>query len=92
MHGNALAGFGLLSHWTFILFFLTEPVLSSFSLDLYAVGEGARWGAEVRKTIEALAVSMHRQWNVQCVHVERVKSYAPRVDHFVADIWCQQIQ
>ena len=24
--------------------------------------------------------------HVKCVHVERVKSYAPRVDHVVADI------
>jgi tRNA wybutosine-synthesizing protein 3 len=39
------------------------------------------------------AVRQHAQergvsWDVVCNHVERVKSYAPRIDHVVADIHC----
>ncbi len=28
------------------------------------------------------------EWQVRCAHIERVKSYAPHVYHFVADIYC----
>jgi tRNA G37 N-methylase Trm5 len=30
-------------------------------------------------------------WSVRCVHLERVKSYAPRVGHYVADIECRPL-
>jgi tRNA G37 N-methylase Trm5 len=32
-----------------------------------------------------------QQWSVRCVHLERVKSYAPRVGHYVADIECRPL-
>lgn len=27
-------------------------------------------------------------WTVSVTHIERVKSYAPKIDHLVADIYC----
>mmetsp|Transcript_11000 Transcript_11000/g.41070 ORF Transcript_11000/g.41070 Transcript_11000/m.41070 type:complete len:1313 (-) Transcript_11000:885-4823(-) len=30
-----------------------------------------------------------KRWTIECPHVERVKSYAPRVYHFVADVFCR---
>ena len=26
-------------------------------------------------------------WKVVCTHIEKVKAYAPRVDHLVCDVW-----
>jgi tRNA G37 N-methylase Trm5 len=47
------------------------------------------WVERVRATITELARCEGRVWEVQCKHLERVKSYAPHVSHYVADIWCQ---
>ena len=30
-----------------------------------------------------------QKWNVSVIHVEHIKSYAPHVDHIVADIQCR---
>lgn len=46
------------------------------------------WGAAVAARIATLGVAAGKHWTVSCVHVEQVKSYAPRVLHCVADIVC----
>jgi len=35
-----------------------------------------------------IARGLGKVWNVSCKHVERVKSYAPRVYHYVFDVLC----
>jgi len=42
----------------------------------------------VLSSIEALGIQHGKYWDVCCNHVERVKSYAPKVYHLVADIHC----
>ena len=50
-------------------------------------GAEQAWGEEVAAAVRAIAQSTGRTgWNVTLSHVERVKSYAPRVVHVVADI------
>jgi len=48
----------------------------------------SKWGAQVAASIRAIAAEQGKQWFVTCTHVEKVKSYAPRVVHAVADIKC----
>ena len=48
----------------------------------------SKWGAHVAATIKALGAAQGKEWYVTCTHVEKVKSYAPRVVHAVADIKC----
>ncbi len=48
----------------------------------------AKWGAQVAAQIKALGAAQGKHWHVSCTHVEKVKSYAPRVVHAVADIKC----
>nr|CCA14638.1 tRNA wybutosinesynthesizing protein putative [Albugo laibachii Nc14] len=46
------------------------------------------WIEHVECSIETLAKEIDRNWIVTCHHVEKVKSYAPRIYHYVADIHC----
>jgi tRNA wybutosine-synthesizing protein 3 len=46
------------------------------------------WVRDVLNEFEALAEAQQRRWMIECVHVERVKSYAPYVGHYVVDLRC----
>lgn len=46
---------------------------------------------QVCAAMEDLLRHHGRGWTVTCEHIERVKSYAPRVDHLVLDLRCQQL-
>ena len=48
----------------------------------------AGWGATVAAAFAELGKALGKVWKVRCVHVEKVKSYAPHVTHAVADIRC----
>ena len=55
------------------------------------VGAGANeedaWGRALLARLEALAAGMGRRgWAARLLHLERVKSYAPRLNHVVADV------
>jgi tRNA wybutosine-synthesizing protein 3 len=53
-----------------------------------APGQLDDWGASVASSIQQLAATVGKNWTVSCVHVERVKSYAPHIWHAVADVVC----
>ncbi|GLD95098.1 hypothetical protein PINS_up003723 [Pythium insidiosum] len=59
--------------------------------DNVATEDRERWEKRVVDSISALAAAHGRRWRVTCEHVERVKSYAPKVFHLVADIRCVAI-
>ncbi|XP_031505706.1 tRNA wybutosine-synthesizing protein 2/3/4 [Nymphaea colorata] len=46
------------------------------------------WSLYVVQSIQEIAKSEGRQWQVQLEHLERVKWYAPHIRHLVADIKC----
>lgn len=47
------------------------------------------WASAVCRTLERYLMELHnRRWSASVTHVEHVKSYAPHVDHVVADIRC----
>lgn len=47
------------------------------------------WVERVVETVERLGGELGKEWGgVHCRHLEKVKSYAPRVWHVVADIEC----
>ena len=49
------------------------------------------WARNVAGQIKSILEKMHvgKEWKVDVVHVEHVKSYAPHVDHLVADVECR---
>ena len=48
------------------------------------------WAESVRAAIESLCCTEHGAgWTAQVQHVEKVKWYAPRVRHVVADVECR---
>lgn len=51
------------------------------------------WSGEVSTKIRGILDRIHapRQWRVNVLHVEHVKSYAPHVDHVVVDLDCRPI-
>ena len=51
-----------------------------------------RWSDELLVRLTKFAREAGRAWVVRLEHVERVKSYAPRVNHVVADVCCRQEQ
>ena len=53
-----------------------------------ASGEEGAWARRLEEEIAALAAELGREWSVRVEHVERVKWYAPRVRHLVADVRC----
>ncbi|KAL7996395.1 putative tRNA wybutosine-synthesizing protein [Plasmopara halstedii] len=57
--------------------------------DNVAVEDRETWEQHVLDSIQALAKSYGHHWSITCEHVERVKSYAPKVYHLVADIYCK---
>lgn len=46
------------------------------------------WKNTLVERINRIAAARGVDWSIRCVHLERVKSYAPGVDHLVADIHC----
>lgn len=59
--------------------------------DNVAVEQREQWEQHVVDSISALAAGLGRRWRVSCPHVERVKSYAPKVWHLVADVRCEEV-
>ncbi|KDO23949.1 hypothetical protein SPRG_10645 [Saprolegnia parasitica CBS 223.65] len=53
-----------------------------------AVDHMDAWKQHVLTSIESLAAAIGKHWTVELLHFERVKSYAPKVFHIVADIRC----
>lgn len=53
-----------------------------------ASGDEEAWAKRVEGAMSALARASGREWDVRVEHVERVKWYAPRVRHVVADVRC----
>lgn len=55
--------------------------------------EWNEWAASVSRRLNEILEEIDSQnWHVSVTHVEHVKSYAPRVDHVVADIQCRPIR
>ncbi|KAJ1480574.1 S-adenosyl-L-methionine-dependent methyltransferase [Baffinella frigidus] len=46
------------------------------------------WVMRLEAEIRAAGARLGRRWTVSCGHVERVKTFAPRVWHLVADVSC----
>ncbi|KAK1947897.1 tRNA wybutosine-synthesizing protein 2/3/4 [Phytophthora citrophthora] len=56
--------------------------------DNVAVEDRETWEQHVLDSMRSLAKQYGKNWTITCEHVERVKSYAPKVYHLVADIHC----
>ncbi|KAL4169541.1 hypothetical protein KRP22_010460 [Phytophthora ramorum] len=59
--------------------------------DNVAVEDREAWEQRVVDTMRELAQQYDKQWTITCEHVEKVKSYAPKVYHLVADVHCVPI-
>ena len=53
-----------------------------------ASGEESAWARRLEEEIAMRAAELGREWSVRVEHVERVKWYAPRIRHLVADVRC----
>jgi hypothetical protein len=51
------------------------------------VSEVHVWAVWVSGRIRDLAIAGHGGWIAAVVHIEKVKSFAPHVNHYVADVW-----
>lgn len=52
--------------------------------------EWAAWALEVSLSIKHILLSLcNSEWNVNILNVNRIKSYAPHIDHLVLDLQCQ---
>ena len=49
-------------------------------------GELEGWISRLEAAVADLAAKLGREWSVRVEHVERVKWYAPRIRHLVADV------
>lgn len=56
--------------------------------DNVAVEDREAWEQRLLTSLRQLAAQFGKKWVISCEHVERVKSYAPKVHHLVADIRC----
>lgn len=54
-------------------------------------GEEARWIDGLLASLRSLSAAEGREWKVSLEHLERVKWYAPRIRHVVADVRCERI-
>ena len=54
-----------------------------------APADEAAWVERMLARLGALAAEANRTWDVTLVHLERVKWYAPRLRHVVADVCCR---
>ncbi|KAG7393676.1 tRNA methyltransferase tyw3 [Phytophthora pseudosyringae] len=59
--------------------------------DNVAVEDRETWEQHVLDSMRKLATQCGKHWTITCEHVEKVKSYAPKVYHLVADIHCVPI-
>ncbi|GMF32760.1 unnamed protein product [Phytophthora fragariaefolia] len=59
--------------------------------DNVAVEDRDAWEQRVLDSMRSLAKQYGKSWAITCEHVEKVKSYAPKVYHLVADIHCVPI-
>ncbi|GMF12352.1 unnamed protein product [Phytophthora lilii] len=59
--------------------------------DNVAVEDREAWEQRVLDSMRELAQQCGKHWTITCEHVEKVKSYAPKVYHLVADIHCVPI-
>ncbi|KAF0708775.1 hypothetical protein AaE_013095 [Aphanomyces astaci] len=57
-----------------------------------AIDDLTTWREHVIQSIRNLGLAIGKAWHVECPHVERVKSYAPKVLHVVADIHCRPLE
>ena len=48
----------------------------------------AAWCEALLRTLARLAADAGREWTLRVAHLERVKWYAPKIRHCVADVWC----
>ena len=63
------------------------------SVDICGTGNESwsSWASYVAGKIGVLLVKLHStQWTVSVEHIERVKSYAPHIDHLVLDLQCRR--
>lgn len=56
--------------------------------DNVAVEDRDAWEERLLTSLRELAQQCGKKWTITCEHVEKVKSYAPKVHHLVADIRC----
>uniref|UniRef100_K3WQA5 tRNA wybutosine-synthesizing protein 3 n=1 Tax=Globisporangium ultimum (strain ATCC 200006 / CBS 805.95 / DAOM BR144) TaxID=431595 RepID=K3WQA5_GLOUD len=56
--------------------------------DNVAVEDRDAWEQRLLAALRDLAQEHGKKWTITCEHVEKVKSYAPKVHHLVADIRC----
>ena len=54
--------------------------------------ERTQWATALAAELSAAAREQGRNWKATVRHVERVKSYAPRVDHLVADVKLEPVK
>ncbi|KAF4322953.1 hypothetical protein JM18_000281 [Phytophthora kernoviae] len=59
--------------------------------DNVAVEDRKAWEQRLVDTLNQFAQQFGKHWTITCEHVEKVKSYAPKVYHLVADIHCVPI-
>ena len=52
--------------------------------------EWEEFAAKSATSIKGLLIEAHKglEWTTNVIHIEHVKSYAPRIDHIVVDIQC----
>ena len=55
-----------------------------------------RWASDVAKEMRSILVDLNsnrsmKDWTCTVKHIEHVKSYAPHIDHLVADIDCRPV-
>lgn len=60
--------------------------------DNVAVEDREAWEHRLLDSLRQLAEQFGKKWAISCEHVERVKSYAPKVHHLVADIRCVPLE
>lgn len=60
--------------------------------DNVAVEDREAWEQRLLDSLRQLAKQFGKKWTISCEHVERVKSYAPKVHHLVADIRCVPLE
>ena len=46
------------------------------------------WSIYAKNKISSLLNELKKNWVVEVMHIEYVKSYGPRVDHIVLDLKC----
>ncbi|XP_041466259.1 tRNA wybutosine-synthesizing protein 2 homolog isoform X2 [Lytechinus variegatus] len=64
----------------------------SSSCSHYKQAKWIEWGSDVARQIKGHLCDLHgSHWNVEMLHIEQVKSYAPHIDHLVLDIECRPV-